>query len=63
MKKCIMMIALLTLTGCGWWDRGVAYLVGYQIVCVRETKVQYIIFNTGASVLMDQDGKPMGCQP
>jgi Family of unknown function (DUF6440) len=63
MKKTIVLIALLTLTGCGWWDRGVAYVTGYQIICVKETGVKYVTFNTGAAVLIDRDGKPVGCQP
>ena len=61
MKKTLALLALLVLTGCGWVDRGMAYLTGYQLVCVKETGVQYVVFNTGAAVLVDQNGKPQGC--
>lgn len=63
MKKTIAIAALLSLTACGWWDRGVAYLTGYQIICVKETGVEYVAFNTGAAILIDQDGKPQACRP
>ena len=62
-KNPLAILALLSLTACGWWDRGVAYLTGYQIIRVKETGVQYVAFHTGAAVLIDLDGKPQACRP
>lgn len=62
MKKLLIIAALLTLSGCGWLNRQIGYVTGYSLLCVNETKVQYVQFPTGAAVLVDADGKPVSCK-
>lgn len=63
MKNFIAIALLISLTGCGWINRGLGYWSGYTTVCVKETGVMYVQFPSGASVLVDKDGKPKACQP
>lgn len=63
MKKTLAILALLTLTGCGWLNRQIGYVTGYSLLCVEETGVTYVQFPTGAAVLVDRDGKPVTCKP
>lgn len=62
MKRIIAIALLLSLTGCGWFNRIGGYISGYSLVCVSETNIQYVQFPTGAAVLVDKDGKPVPCK-
>lgn len=61
MKYFIAIIALATLAGCGSWNRFVAHVAAYDILCVKETGVKYVQFPSGAAVLLDKDGNPVAC--
>lgn len=55
----IVSILALTLAGCGKISRITANFTGYDTVCVAG--VQYIQFSSGATVQVDQTGKPISC--
>lgn len=55
----ILVIAGISLVGCGKMDRLEAHYTGYSKVCVEG--VQYIQFTSGASVQYDKDGKVVTC--
>lgn len=61
-RALIAITLLLTLSGCGWFNRLGGYLSGYSLLCVSETNVQYVQFPTGAAVLVDKEGKPVPCK-
>lgn len=62
MKKIILMTALaFALTGCGAFDRGIASVTGgASKICVDG--VVYLQFTSGATVQVDQQGKPVACK-
>lgn len=62
MKIVLIALSLLMLSGCGYLDRASAYIKGYTIICVKETGVSYVVFNTGAAVLLNKQGQPVACQ-
>ena len=59
--KRLMIAALivLSLTGCGRLDRIEATWTGYSTQCING--VTYIQFTSGATVMVDQNGKPVKC--
>mgnify|MGYP001559593261 CR=1 FL=1 len=59
MKLSFAIIALLLLSGCGQWDRGVANITGWVRVCVAE--VSYLQFPSGVTVEYTRDGKIKNC--
>ena len=62
MKKiCLLCAAVLTLNGCGWFDRQVATAMGGAAkTCVDG--VQYLQFTSGASVAYNRDGSVKACE-
>lgn len=62
MKKIILMTALaFVLTGCGAFDRGIASVTGTASkTCIDG--VVYLQFTSGATVQVDQQGKPVACK-
>lgn len=54
----ILMVGILS--GCGQVQRGVAVATGYSNVCVNG--VNYLQFPSGATVQLDQNGRPVSCQ-
>lgn len=59
MNKILVVLATLSLVGCGWVDRVTATATGYSTVCVEGVK--YIQFTSGASVAYSKDGKVQVC--
>jgi hypothetical protein len=49
----------LALSGCGACSRTIAIYTGYDTVCVEGIK--YIQFASGATHMVDTDGKPVRC--
>jgi hypothetical protein len=61
MKYVILSLLVLSLTGCGWFERKVvANITGYGKVCVDG--VQYLQFASGATVQYGPDGKVVVCK-
>jgi hypothetical protein len=61
MKYVILSLLVLSLTGCGWFERKVvANFTGYGKMCVDG--VQYLQFASGATVQYDKDGKVVLCK-
>ena len=60
MKTIAILVAALTLTGCGWFDRAGASMTGRpSSVCVAG--VEYLQFISGATVAYTPDGKVKTC--
>ena len=59
MKKLFALTTLLALTACGNMERATARWTGYSEICVDG--VTYIQFTSGATVKVDQEGKPVPC--
>lgn len=55
-----VVLAVLTLTGCGWFDRKVASFTGYSKVCVEG--VTYLQFTSGVTPQYQVDGKLVACK-
>ena len=55
MKKLIIALAILSLSGCGWFDRVTATATGNATTCIEG--VRYIQFTSGASVMYDAQTK------
>ena len=55
-----VVLAVLTLTGCGWFDRKVASFTGYSKVCVED--VTYLQFTSGVTPQYQVDGKLVACK-
>jgi len=54
-------VVVLTLTGCGWFDRKIAAITGgASKTCVDG--VMYLQFTSGAAVQYSQDGKVVDCK-
>jgi hypothetical protein len=63
MGRFLLLAALLmTLSGCGYINRHIAFWTDYSLICVEETHVMYVQFSSGAAPLVDQDGKPQSCK-
>lgn len=61
-KIATLIILSFALTGCGWFERKVtANVMGYSIVCVKETKVRYVQFPSGIAPLYTPDGRLVLC--
>ena len=61
MKKLTVIILSLILAACGGIDRGIATLTGGAAkTCVDG--VTYLQFTSGATVQLDNTGKPVGCK-
>lgn len=60
MKIAIALSALLLLSGCGGWERGVAAITGWSRVCVDG--VSYLQFVSGVTVEYTPDGKIKTCR-
>lgn len=61
MKIILIASALITLAGCGAWDRTVATYTGIAHTCVDG--VEYLQFTSGASVAYTTDGRIKTCKP
>lgn len=60
MKSLIVVLLVVSLTGCGWFDRNVAALTGGATkTCVDG--VEYLQFTSGASVAYTREGKVKTC--
>jgi hypothetical protein len=60
MKSLIVVLLVVSLTGCGWFDRKVAALTGGATkTCVDG--VEYLQFTSGASVAYTREGKVKTC--
>jgi len=61
MKKLLASLAIvLSLSGCGWYERQVASLTGTSEVCYGG--VAYIQFTSGTTVKYNPDGTIATCQ-
>jgi hypothetical protein len=59
--KIIAIIALsIMITGCGWLERGGAYITGYAETCIDN--VLYYQFPSGVTVAYNEDGLIKGCE-
>lgn len=61
MKYLLPLSLILLLSGCGSWNRFVAYIVEYTTTCVKETGVMYVQFPSGAAPLYNKDGTLKTC--
>jgi hypothetical protein len=59
MKYIIVGVAILTLSGCGWFERQVAMTTGYSKICVDG--VQYLQFSSGATPQYTPDNRLVSC--
>lgn len=60
MKYVVITVAVLALSGCGWFEQKVvANFTGYGKVCVEG--VQYLQFASGVTVQYDAIGKVVAC--
>ena len=59
MKTLAFLVALVSLSGCGWFGRATATVTGYSTACVEG--VRYIQFASGATVMYRPDGKVATC--
>ncbi len=59
MKKIALVIAVLSLTACGKFERMEAHWTGHSKICIDG--VEYIQFTSGASVAYTTDGKIKTC--
>jgi hypothetical protein len=59
LKTFAVLSALLLLSGCGGWERGVAAVTGWSRVCVDG--VSYLQFVSGVTVEYTRDGKIKSC--
>lgn len=60
MKSLIVVLLVVSLTGCGWFDRKVAALTGGATkTCVDG--VEYLQFTSGATVAYSREGKVKSC--
>ena len=59
MKNVMMLIAVLSLAGCGWSDRVAANLSGTAVSCFDGVK--YIQFASGVTVKYTREGKIDTC--
>lgn len=60
MKIIGLFLAIGILSGCGQVQRSIAVATGYSRVCVEG--VNYLQFSSGATVQLDQTGRPVPCQ-
>jgi len=58
--KYLLLIALISLSGCGWFDKATAYTKGYSEHCING--VVYIQFTNGASVKYDKGNNVVECR-
>lgn len=56
----LSMLGMLTLTGCGKVDRGLASLTGTAKTCIEG--VMYLQFTSGATVMYNTDGTIKLCR-
>jgi len=60
MKIVLIGLAVLALTGCGWFDRKiVANVTGYSKICVEG--VTYLQFPSGVTPQLSVEGRPVTC--
>lgn len=55
----IVGLAIVSMSGCGKFDRAEAHFTGYSKICIDH--VQYIQFSSGASVQYDVHGNVVQC--
>ena len=60
MKVILASTLAASLAACGQVDRATAQLTGFSRICVDQ--VTYLQFTSGATVQMDQTGKPVPCK-
>ena len=61
MKYLMLSIMVLSLSGCGFFNKADGYLTGYSLVCVTKTNVMYVQFPSGSAPLYNQDGTLVKC--
>lgn len=59
MRYLLIIFMCMGLSGCGWFNRGNAYLTGYSKECING--VMYYQFYSGATVAYDKTGKVLTC--
>jgi hypothetical protein len=59
-KIFLMTLVMLSLTSCGWLERGGAYLTGYAKTCIDG--VLYYQFPSGVTVAYNSDGGIKSCK-
>jgi hypothetical protein len=58
--KTIVVLSVVLLSGCGWFDREiVANVTGYSKTCVEG--VTYLQFSSGVTPQITLEGKPVSC--
>jgi hypothetical protein len=58
--KTMVVLSVVLLTGCGWFDRKiVANVTGYSKTCVEG--VTYLQFPSGVTPQVTLEGKPVSC--
>jgi hypothetical protein len=58
--KTMVVLSVVLLTGCGWFDRKiVANVTGYSKTCVEG--VTYLQFPSGVTTQVTLEGKPVSC--
>jgi hypothetical protein len=58
--KTMVVLSVVLLTGCGWFDRKiVANVTGYSKTCVEG--VTYLQFPSGVTPQVTIEGKPVSC--
>jgi outer membrane lipopolysaccharide assembly protein LptE/RlpB len=61
MKTVLATVAVLMLSGCGWYERKVvANITGYTKICVEG--VTYLQFSSGATPQVNLEGLPVACK-
>lgn len=60
MKTVFIIAVCLSLSGCGFFERGNAYLTGYSESCIKG--VLYYQFASGVTVAYNQDGSVRTCK-
>lgn len=60
-NKFLILAALIPLAGCGAYERSVATMAGYSLVCIKETGTLYVQFASGAAPLITPDGNIAIC--
>lgn len=58
-KYALAAVVALSLVGCGAAERSIANWTGYSKQCIEG--VSYLQFPSGATVQVDQTGKPVTC--
>lgn len=60
MNHIFIIAACILLSGCGWFERGAAYVTGHAETCIDN--VLYYQFPSGVTVAYNNDGTIKGCE-